>query len=110
MNIASALLKQVLVLQDFETWSCIRQDYLPNEYHTLFKVVDKHCESFHALPSFEDLKFEIRDPSTLEKLHGGCFEVFELTFQAVFDQFPGEYPTENPEQKSGNECHCKQKR
>ena len=69
LNIASALLKQVLVLQDFETWSCIRQDYLPNEYHTLFKVVDKHCESFHALPSFEDLKFEIRDPSTLEKLH-----------------------------------------
>ena len=31
LNIASALLKQVLVLQDFETWTCVRKDYLPND-------------------------------------------------------------------------------
>jgi len=69
LNIASALVKQVLVLQDFETWTCIRKDYLPNEYHALFNAIDKHCDSFHSLPSFEDLKFEIRDPATLEKLY-----------------------------------------
>ena len=68
MNIASALIKQVLTLQDFETWTSVRKDYLPNEYHTIFDVVDKHCERFHSLPTFEDLKFEVRDTATVEKL------------------------------------------
>jgi hypothetical protein len=68
LNIASALIKQVLTLQDFETWTSVRKDYLPNEYHTIFDVVDKHCERFHTLPTFEDLKFEVRDTATVEKL------------------------------------------
>jgi hypothetical protein len=68
LNIASALIKQVLTLQDFETWTSVRKDYLPNEYHTIFDVVDKHCEKFHSLPTFEDLKFEVRDTATVEKL------------------------------------------
>jgi len=57
-----------LTLQDFETWTSVRKDYLPNEYHTIFDVVDKHCEKFHSLPTFEDLKFEVRDTATVEKL------------------------------------------
>ena len=69
MNIASALIKQVLVLQDFETWTCVRKDYLPSEYHSLFSAIDKHCDKFHSLPSIEDLKFSLRDPGTLEKLY-----------------------------------------
>lgn len=69
MNIASALIKQVLVLQDFETWTCVRKDYLPSEYHSLFSAIDKHCDKFHRLPSIEDLKFSLRDPGTLEKLY-----------------------------------------
>ena len=68
LNIASALIKQVLTLQDFETWTSVRKDYLPNEYHTIFSVIDKHCDKFHTLPTFEDLKFEVRDPATVEKL------------------------------------------
>jgi hypothetical protein len=69
LNIASALIKQVLVLQDFETWTCVRQDYLPSEYHSLFRAIDKHCDKFHQLPSIEDLKFSLRDPGTLDKLY-----------------------------------------
>ena len=68
MNIASALIKQILILQDFETWSALREHYLPTEYHTLYKIITKHCKFFHQLPSFEDLKFEIRDTSTKDKL------------------------------------------
>ena len=68
LNIASALIKQVLTLQDFETWTSVRKDYLPSEYHTIFSVIDKHCDKFHTLPTFEDLKFEVRDPATVEKL------------------------------------------
>ena len=68
MNIASALIKQVLVLQDFQTWSVTHKQYLPSEYHSLYKVIDKHCEKFHKMPTIEDLKYEIRDSSTREKL------------------------------------------
>ena len=68
MNLASALIKQILILQDFETWSAVRQQYLPIEYHTLFTIIEKHCEKFQELPTFEDLKFEIRDLNTQEKL------------------------------------------
>ena len=68
MNIASALIKQILDAQDFETWSVLRKHYLPSEYHTLYGVIDKHCDEYHKLPKFDDLKYEIRDSSTKEKL------------------------------------------
>ena len=68
MNIASALIKQVLALQDFQTWSVTYKQYLPSEYHSLYKVIDKHCETFHKMPTIEDLKYEIRDSNTREKL------------------------------------------
>ena len=68
MNLASAFLKQVLELQDFESWVSVRKQYLPSEYHRLFTEIDKHCEKFHKLPTFEDLKYELRDSSTRELL------------------------------------------
>ena len=68
MNIASALIKQVLTLGDFQTWSVTHKQYLPEEYHSLYKVIDKHSADFHKMPTIEDLKFEIRDSSTREKL------------------------------------------
>jgi hypothetical protein len=68
LNIASALIKQILDAQDFETWSILRKHYLPSEYHTLFSVIDKHCDEYHKLPKFDDLKYEIRDANTKDKL------------------------------------------
>jgi len=68
LNIASALLKQVLLLQDFDTWSYLRKHYLATEFHTLYTAINKHCDKYHKLPTFESLKFEIRDSATLEKL------------------------------------------
>ena len=56
------------MLQDFQTWSVTHKQYLPSEYHSLYKVIDKHCETFHKMPTIEDLKYEIRDSSTREKL------------------------------------------
>lgn len=58
----------MLVLQDFQTWSVTHKQYLPSEYHSLYRVIDKHCETFHKMPTIEDLKYEIRDSSTREKL------------------------------------------
>lgn len=69
MNIASALIKQVLELQDFQTWSVAHKHYFSSEYHSLYKIIDKHCEEFHKVPTIEDLKYEIRDSATREKLY-----------------------------------------
>ncbi len=68
MNIASALIKQVLELQDFETWTSCRKNYLPTEYHSLYGIIDHHCEKYHKMPTFDDLKYEIRDSGVREKL------------------------------------------
>ena len=69
MNLASALIKQVLKLEDFDTWISVRKHYLPSDYHTIFDIISKHSETYHKLPSIEELKFEIRDPNTLEKIY-----------------------------------------
>jgi len=68
LNIASALIKQIIVLQDGDTWSYLRKHYLPNEYHTIFSIIDGHSQKYHTVPTFEDLKFEIRDSATQEKI------------------------------------------
>jgi replicative DNA helicase len=68
LNIASALIKRILEVSDFETWTNVRKHYLPSEYHSLFTVIDKHCENNHNLPTFEELKFGIRDAQTRSKL------------------------------------------
>ena len=68
MNISSALIKQCIATADFETWSYLRKEYLPVEYHTLYGQIDKHCESFHEFPSFDDLKLSIRHAPTRDKI------------------------------------------
>ena len=68
MNISSALIKQCIALADFETWSYLRKEYLPAEYHTLYSQIDKHCEKFHEFPSFDDLKLSIRHAPTRDKV------------------------------------------
>jgi len=52
-----------------DTWGGVRKHYLTAEYHTLFDAIDTHCTSYHTLPTFEDLKFSIRDANTREKLY-----------------------------------------
>lgn len=70
MAVESALLKQVLVTEDFDTWNRLKQHYLPEgEYQKLWKIVDKHVHKFHALPTFEVLKFEIRSRELQEKIY-----------------------------------------
>jgi replicative DNA helicase len=58
----------VLELQDFETWTSCRKNYLPTEYHSLYGIIDHHCEKYHKMPTFDDLKYEIRDSGVREKL------------------------------------------
>lgn len=69
MNLVSALIKRVLELEDFSTWSNVRKHYLPNEYHKLFDVISGHTDNYHKLPTIEELKLEIRDSATLDKVY-----------------------------------------
>jgi replicative DNA helicase len=69
LNLASALIYRVLEEKDFDTWVNVRKHYLPSEYHALFDVVEKHTENYHKLPTMEELKLEIRDASTLDKVY-----------------------------------------
>lgn len=55
-------------MKDFETWSYLRKDYLPAEYHRVYDAINKHIEEFHKLPSFDDLKLSSRDVATKEKV------------------------------------------
>jgi hypothetical protein len=68
LNISSALIKQCIVLRDFETWTYLRKEYLPVEYHLLYNHIDKHCESLHEFPTFDDLKLGIRHAATRDKV------------------------------------------
>ena len=69
MNISSALIKQCIAVGDFETWTYLRKEYLPGEYHLLYEAIDKHCENHHQFPSFDDLKLSIRHPATKAKVY-----------------------------------------
>ena len=69
MNLASALIYQVLESEDFDTWTNVLKHYLPSEYHALFEVINKHTDNFHKLPSLEELKLEVRDQNTLDKVY-----------------------------------------
>ena len=68
MNLSSALIKQIILTQDFETWSLLRKHYLPSEYHSIHAEIDKHCDKYHNLPSLDALSLGIRDSATRDKL------------------------------------------
>jgi replicative DNA helicase len=91
LNIASALIKQVLELQDFQTWSVAHKHYFATEYHSLYKIIDKHCEEFHKMPTIEDLKFEIRDSATREKLYAVEAVEVDADPQMLLEYLKNEY-------------------
>ena len=67
MNLPSALLKQIITQEDFDTLGNLRENYLPAEYQALHKVMHTHVKNFGHLPTFEDLKLSIRDRKLREK-------------------------------------------
>ena len=91
MNIASAYLKQVLDLQDHESWSATRKNYLPSAYHQLFTVIERHCEEFSKLPSFEELKYGVRDTATKELLFAVQAVEVEVDASMLLQYLKNEY-------------------
>lgn len=69
MNLASALFKRILEEEDFDTWSNLKKHYLPDEYHIIHDIVDKHVTLYQELPTLEQLQLSVRDTNTLDKIH-----------------------------------------
>ena len=80
MNLPSALLKQIITQEDFDTWGNLRENYLPAEYQALHKVMHTHVKNFGHLPTFEDLKLSIRDRKLQEKVY--AIEAVEVDVDA----------------------------
>ena len=91
MNLSSALIKQILDTGDFETWSQLRKDYLPSEYHRLHTVITKHIENHHSLPTFENLELGIRDQQTKEKLLAIASVEVETDAEMLLEYLKNEY-------------------
>lgn len=69
MNLASALIHQIITHQDIETWGELRENYLPTEFKTLYRAISKHLDAYKELPSFDDLELSIREKHLQEKIY-----------------------------------------
>ena len=82
MTLESALLKQILANGDFETWNGLKEHYFPEgEYRKLWRVVDKHVHKYNNLPTFEDLKLEVRSRDLQEKIY--AIETVETDIESI---------------------------
>ena len=86
MNIASALLKQIIVQKDLDTWS-----KLPGEYQSIFRILDKHIDNYQDLPQFEDLRYEVRDRQLSEKIFAIESVEVEVDAWLLLDYLKNEY-------------------
>lgn len=68
MNLASALIKQILVFEDMDTWANLRKHYLPREYFVIHESIDRFLDSYNKLPTFEELQLYVRDGNTKERI------------------------------------------
>lgn len=68
MDLASALLKQVISQQDIATWTALRKNYLPSEHTALYDKITSFVERFSKLPTFEELKFDAKSKQLQQKI------------------------------------------
>jgi replicative DNA helicase len=91
VNIASALLKQIIVQKDLDTWSKLKEHYLPGEYQSIFRILDKHIDNYQDLPKFEDLQYEVRDRKLQEKIFAIESVDVEVDAWLLLDYLKNEY-------------------
>jgi replicative DNA helicase len=92
LNLASALLKKVIVTDDLATWALIEAHYFPPEYQKLYKAIDKHLSSYNELPSFEALELSIREPKLQEQIASlKVIEVPDIDAYQLLDYLKNEF-------------------
>jgi len=60
VDLASALLKQIISQQDLAAWTSLRKNYLPSEYGEIYDKVSSFLDRFNKVPTFEELKFDAK--------------------------------------------------
>tara|TARA_R110000772_G_scaffold66361_1_gene147877 strand:- start:72510 stop:73853 length:1344 start_codon:yes stop_codon:yes gene_type:complete len=68
LDLASALLKQIIVTQDIATWTLLRKNYLPPEYFALHERIASFVDRFTKVPTFEELKFDAKGKQLQQKI------------------------------------------
>lgn len=68
MNLASILLKKILVDSDIDAWAALKKHYLPKPYAVIHDNIQKHISTYGSLPNFTELKLSIRSPLLLSKV------------------------------------------
>ena len=68
MDLASALLKQIIAQQDLIAWTSLRRNYLPSEYSEVYDKVNSFVDRFNKIPSFEELKFDSKGKRLQQKI------------------------------------------
>lgn len=63
MNLASVLLKSIIVNDDLDAWALCEKDYFPPEYKPLWQYINKYYAEHGQLPSFDAIGLNIRDES-----------------------------------------------
>ncbi len=92
MNIASVLLKKVILDNDLATWAFCEEHYFPIEYHKLHKSISKHLSSYNELPSFDDLELSVREPKLQEQIASlKTVEVVDIEAYQLLDYLKNEF-------------------
>lgn len=92
MNLASILIKKILIDSDGDTWGAFYRHYLPKEYHRLHDSIQKHVELYGSLPTFEDLKLSIRDARLKEQLYSvEISEEVDIACEQLLDYLKNEF-------------------
>ena len=76
---------------DLDTWSNLKEHYLPGEFQPIFKILDKHIEQYQDLPQFEDLRYEVRDRKLQEKIFAIESIDVEVDAWLLLDYLKNEY-------------------
>lgn len=81
MDLASALIKQIIIQQDVTTWTNLRKNYLPPEFNVLYDRIASFIERFDKIPSFEELKYDAKGKQLQQKI--AVVELVEVDAEAA---------------------------
>ena len=79
LDLASALIKQIIIRQDIGTWSLLRRNYLPKEFHSTYASIESFFDRYSKVPTFEEILLDIRTKEVKDKLYALSLQECEDT-------------------------------
>lgn len=79
MELASALIKQIILRQDIGVWTLTKKSYLPKEYQPVWSSIDSFFERYSKIPTFEEIQLDVRTKEVKEKFYALSLQECEDT-------------------------------